>query len=357
MMKICVQVLFLLIVLEGISQAEGASISNFHKLNVSGQIYLVPSDKQNYKSAINSCAEIQSKLATFSTSSEYDVVCKRIREMSKKYRFYKKNKFWINFLEKRINKKPSSKFNNQYCTRISSSGLSDRDCSNSYSFLCQCELNCTELYTQTTDDITEDNSSCPPGLVPASDVDSTCVDEDECQDDPCDQNCTNTFGSYVCGCPGGFRLNAGDNSTCDDVDECLENATLCEHDCSNVPGSYLCYCPLGYKLAEDGWSCRKSPRFKSCACYCSRGNTYNFSERLAMAKTSLDAENKTEAIRYKKSLSSFRRAVTCAKDERKEASAVGSLGIVLMVLCGCAIIGPDVASAIFFLVKKFAKSE
>jgi fibulin 1/2 len=38
---------------------------------------------------------------------------------------------------------------------------------------------------------------------------------DECQDgtSTCQETCTNTMGSYICGCNEGFRLNS-DGRTC-----------------------------------------------------------------------------------------------------------------------------------------------
>ena len=115
-----------------------------------------------------------------------------------------------------------------------------------------------------------------------------CLDVDECRQrpSPCDHECTNTFGSYVCSCPSGYRLHErsnallGSGSTCIDVDECLSKGLLrisfellictqavtekmrqqysishvvdlaetnnCEYECLNIPGSYECVCPRGF---------------------------------------------------------------------------------------------------------------
>ncbi len=48
---------------------------------------------------------------------------------------------------------------------------------------------------------------------------ASCVDVDECQsveeDDPiCDQECSNSPGSYSCSCGTGFLLSPSDNRTC-----------------------------------------------------------------------------------------------------------------------------------------------
>ena len=42
------------------------------------------------------------------------------------------------------------------------------------------------------------------------------VDVDECGDDTdgCSQTCTNTEGSFTCGCTDGYELNV-DGTTCD----------------------------------------------------------------------------------------------------------------------------------------------
>lgn len=76
-------------------------------------------------------------------------------------------------------------------------------------------------------------------------------DINECDDVPglCKHgHCTNTFGSFICSCRDGFRL---DNATmmCVDVDECRERPGLCGVGaCENTAGSYRCICPDGFVL-------------------------------------------------------------------------------------------------------------
>lgn len=43
----------------------------------------------------------------------------------------------------------------------------------------------------------------------------TVIDMDECRDgiNACQETCTNTIGSYICGCNEGYRLNS-DGQTC-----------------------------------------------------------------------------------------------------------------------------------------------
>ncbi|XP_044026282.1 thrombomodulin-like [Siniperca chuatsi] len=48
---------------------------------------------------------------------------------------------------------------------------------------------------------------CPEGYVSEEREHGTfCIDFDECSSDYCDQNCQNTFGSYVCTCSPGYTL-------------------------------------------------------------------------------------------------------------------------------------------------------
>ncbi|XP_066302880.1 matrilin-2-like [Branchiostoma lanceolatum] len=109
----------------------------------------------------------------------------------------------------------------------------------------------------------------------------------------CSHTCTNTNGSYTCGCPSGYFLET-DNKRCNelnecssspcqnggrchdavnqfscscqlgwlgtrcerDIDECLVTNHGCEHGCQNTPGSYTCGCRDGYLLNEDKRTCR-----------------------------------------------------------------------------------------------------
>ena len=65
-----------------------------------------------------------------------------------------------------------------------------------------------------------------------------CLDVNECRQrpSPCDHECTNTFGSYTCSCPSGYRLHERNTvyletgssahqhpikSRCIDIDECV----------------------------------------------------------------------------------------------------------------------------------------
>ena len=40
-----------------------------------------------------------------------------------------------------------------------------------------------------------------------------------------------------------------------DIDECIEGSANCDQDCTNTIGSYMCSCNPGYHLASDGRTC------------------------------------------------------------------------------------------------------
>lgn len=59
-------------------------------------------------------------------------------------------------------------------------------------------------------------------------------------------HCTNTFGSFMCSCNEGFRLDDS-GVVCIDVNECFENPYICRiGECVNEEGRYYCQCPEGY---------------------------------------------------------------------------------------------------------------
>lgn len=80
------------------------------------------------------------------------------------------------------------------------------------------------------------------------DVAGACVDDDECQSNPCGDNatCVNTPGTFECSCISGYL---GDGITCVDVNECDTNNGGCDAltTCTNTPGTRICgACPSGY---------------------------------------------------------------------------------------------------------------
>ncbi|XP_078614309.1 uncharacterized protein LOC144883590 [Branchiostoma floridae x Branchiostoma japonicum] len=83
----------------------------------------------------------------------------------------------------------------------------------------------------------------------------TCTDQDECLTADCQQICTNTPGSFMCGCQEGYLL-LDDKRSCDNIDECsLDDHGGCRHICRDTEGSYYCECEPGFTLAPDGKSC------------------------------------------------------------------------------------------------------
>ncbi|KAG2469268.1 FBLN1 protein, partial [Polypterus senegalus] len=90
-------------------------------------------------------------------------------------------------------------------------------------------------------------------------ISRTCLDVNECDTNPCSQECANVYGSYQCYCRRGYQLSDVDGITCEDIDECAlpNGGHICTYRCINVPGSFQCTCPpTGYTLASGGRSCQ-----------------------------------------------------------------------------------------------------
>lgn len=101
------------------------------------------------------------------------------------------------------------------------------------------------------------------------------IDVDECatNNGGCEHNCTNTLGSYTCSCNSSYSL-AYDSLQCTgmfgvltyylsptvkwypiDIDECAFINGGCEENCTNTIGSYYCSCTHGYQLENDSHAC------------------------------------------------------------------------------------------------------
>ncbi|XP_013387169.1 neurogenic locus notch homolog protein 3-like [Lingula anatina] len=177
-------------------------------------------------------------------------------------------------------------------------GYCQYQCRNTFgSFMCTCPSGYT---------LNADRRSCKPiGCMPDCMNGGTCRqgrcycrpgfrgdscqdDIDECKDhgdNLCESICRNTYGSYVCLCPPGARLNSDkrtcSNSACSprcqnngvcvnhrclckpgyhgrtcqlDVNEC-DHFRPCSHNCTNIVGSFKCYCPGNLVLDYDHRTC------------------------------------------------------------------------------------------------------
>ncbi|XP_058651907.1 EGF-containing fibulin-like extracellular matrix protein 1 isoform X5 [Onychostoma macrolepis] len=89
-------------------------------------------------------------------------------------------------------------------------------------------------------------SQCLPGFT--LDEQNYCQDVNECDlTQPCQHQCFNLLGSYICQCDQGYEL-APDSVSCVDIDECAFSSYMCQYVCINSPGGYSCVCPEGYQL-------------------------------------------------------------------------------------------------------------
>ncbi|XP_020633296.3 endosialin [Pogona vitticeps] len=95
---------------------------------------------------------------------------------------------------------------------------------------------------------------CPPGYELGPDG-HLCHDLDECAAEaPCEHQCENTEGSFLCRCHLGFSPSEEEPGQCADTDEC-QFPGVCQQMCVNYVGGFECYCTEGYELDADGISC------------------------------------------------------------------------------------------------------
>ncbi|XP_037096872.1 latent-transforming growth factor beta-binding protein 2-like [Syngnathus acus] len=78
---------------------------------------------------------------------------------------------------------------------------------------------------------------------------TTCIDVNECEDEPCDGKgiCTNNYGSYSCQCFSGYSQAITQNRKfCQDINECSMPNKCQSGRCINTEGSYTCECDNGF---------------------------------------------------------------------------------------------------------------
>lgn len=104
------------------------------------------------------------------------------------------------------------------------------------------------------------------------------------QEAGCFSQCNNTMGSYHCLCTQGYVLQP-DQLTCQgtkqqhinlyiiahqystaDHDECVLTDHGCEHECVNTYGTYVCICNQGYRLDHDMRGCSGMQNFYMYPC-------------------------------------------------------------------------------------------
>ena len=93
---------------------------------------------------------------------------------------------------------------------------------------------------------------CDHGFIDMYGDGSVCEDINECEENACDQLCTNMYGSFECSCYEGYEtiFNTDTNRVeCLDIDECTTGASECNPDatCTNSDGSYFCECNAGFE--------------------------------------------------------------------------------------------------------------
>ncbi|XP_052803014.1 uncharacterized protein LOC128233395 isoform X2 [Mya arenaria] len=108
-----------------------------------------------------------------------------------------------------------------------------------------CQSNsCTNCYNG-SECVNGSCPSCPAGL---SGHGIKCFDIDECAS-TCQHEhsyCTNTVGSFTCGCESGYKIDT--NELCSDINECQIGTDKCldSQYCINTNGSFRCDCKPGF---------------------------------------------------------------------------------------------------------------
>ncbi|KAI8440067.1 hypothetical protein MSG28_001491 [Choristoneura fumiferana] len=125
---------------------------------------------------------------------------------------------------------------------------------------------------------------CPKG-----DDEENCPVKRKCSpEDKCEKQCITTHeGLPACACPLGFLL-ADDGFSCRDIDECMyEQDPVCSQTCSNTVGSFLCGCMTGYVLRPDRRSCKPT----------GESPTLLFSNRIGIRQVWLTGDNYMSVVK------------------------------------------------------------
>ncbi|XP_061422346.1 fibulin-1-like [Lethenteron reissneri] len=120
---------------------------------------------------------------------------------------------------------------------------------------CQADV-CNATGTCYIDSTNSKACACNNGYILNGTSKTDCINVNECsisvanRQTPCDSNygtCSDTIGSFTCGCVSGYTIGS-DGRTCKDVNECeigIDNCT--QHStCYNFEGNYTCTCNNGY---------------------------------------------------------------------------------------------------------------
>ncbi|KAK0063650.1 fibrillin-2 [Biomphalaria pfeifferi] len=246
--------------------------ADFDTLEVGEHVYcLSKNSTSNYHEAKNNCTQIKAELAFFDSNEEFFLAFKTLNSYQKEY--------WIDFNYTRTSPtiwkyifswrheifndsvwaagQPDGNcgnisFYSQCCGRVApNEGLKDMRCFfPTYAFVCkaapQCLLHAVECILNCGEPVS--SLSCLEGFYFNATTQS-CEDVNECAQNisRCHQSCSNTVGSYTCGCFTGYTLGS-DYVICVDINECALNQSICPQICVNKEGSFRCTCNVGFTL-------------------------------------------------------------------------------------------------------------
>ena len=108
-------------------------------------------------------------------------------------------------------------------------------------FLCRDKISCLSA-----ESVCNNQVDCMDGSDEFANCTSACLDHN------CSDSCMATPKGPQCFCQSGFRLEK--NQVCVDIDEC-ETYGTCDQLCTNTMGSFECGCERGYHLDQDSRTC------------------------------------------------------------------------------------------------------